>query len=76
MTWKQYSKGQEVRFRALGGWVKGHITETYHDSVSVVFTRGAQERNIRVYDLRNIQPCPPSNKKNQSTSQEPPLFGC
>lgn len=74
MSWKQYSKGQEVRFRALGGWVRGHVSETYPDSVSVVFSRGAQERNIRVYDLRNIEPCP-QTKKSQSKYQEPPLFG-
>lgn len=73
MSWDQYKKGQEVRFRALGGWVRGHISETYGNSVSVMFNRGAQQRNIRVYDLRNIQPCPP-NKKNPLTSQEPPSF--
>jgi hypothetical protein len=73
MSWDQFKKGQEVRFRALGGWVRGHISETYGNSVSVMFNRGAQQRNIRVYDLRNIEPCHAKEKRN-STSPENPSF--
>lgn len=73
MSWDQFQKGQEVRIRALGGWVRGHISETYSNSVSVIFDRGSLQRNIRVYDLRNIQLCH-QPKKNQSTFQEPPSF--
>lgn len=73
MTWAQFSKGQEVRFRALGGWLRGHISEVYDNSVSVAFNRGAQVLNIRVHDSRNIQPWEP-NKKSPSTSPENPSF--
>ena len=73
MSWDAYKKGQEVRFRALGGWVKGHVSEIYDNSISVAHNRGSQLCNTRIYDLRNIEPCPP-NKKSPSTFQEPPSF--
>lgn len=74
MNWTDLSKGQEVRFRALGGWVKGHVSEVYEDSASIAFNRGAQLRNIRVYDLRNITPWPQDKEKSQSTFLEARLF--
>lgn len=73
MTWSQFTKGQEVRFRALGGWVRGHISETYDSSASVAFNRGSQLYNIRIYDIRNIKPWQ-SHKSNPSTSPEDPSF--
>lgn len=74
MSWEQFSKGQEVRFRALGGWLKGHVSEVYDGSVSVAFNRGAALRNIRIYDIRNIEPWHSDKEKNQSTFQEQQSF--
>jgi hypothetical protein len=73
VTWTQFSKGQEVRFRALGGWIRGHVSETYDNSVSVAFNRGSQLFNTRIYDIRNIEPWQ-SSKSNPSTSPENPSF--
>ncbi len=75
MSWEDYSKGQAVRFRALGGWIKGHIGEVYDNSVSVVFSLGSEVATTRVYDTRSIKPWtakPP--KKDKSTSNDQPLF--
>lgn len=74
MNWTDLSKGQEVRFRALGGWIRGHVSEVYEDSASVVFNRGANLRSIRIYDIRNITPWPQDKEKSRSTSPETPLF--
>jgi hypothetical protein len=73
VTWAQFSKGQEVRFRALGGWLRGHVSEVYDNSVSVAFNRGSQVLNIRVYDQRNIEPWQ-SAKSSPSTCQDNPSF--
>lgn len=74
MNWTDLKKGQEVRFRSLGGWVRGHVSEVYEDSASVAHSRGSQLFNTRVYDIRNITPWQSEKAKNQSTSPDAPLF--
>lgn len=74
MNWTDLKKGQEVRFRALGGWIRGHVSEVYQDSASVAHSRGSQLFNTRVYDIRNITPWQSEKAKNQSTSPDAPLF--
>lgn len=74
MNWDQYQKGQAVRFRALGGWLRGHVSEVYDNSASVAFNRGSQVLNIRVHDIRNIQPWQSAKEKPPSASPENPSF--
>lgn len=74
MNWGQYQKGQPVRFRALGGWLRGHVSEVYDNSVSVAFSRGSHVYNTRIHDIRNIQPCQSPKEKPFSASPENPSF--
>ena len=69
MSWAQYDKGQEVIVRALGGWVRGQISETYDTSVSVIYGRGSKILTTRIYDLRNIKPWQ-TQQDDQSTSND------
>lgn len=69
MSWAQYDKGQEVIVRALGGWVRGQISETYDTSVSVIYGRGSKILTTRIYDLRNIKPWQ-TKQDDQSTSND------
>jgi len=69
VSWAQYDKGQEVIVRALGGWVRGQISETYDTSVSVIYGRGSQILTTRIYDLRNIKPWQ-TKQDDQSTSND------
>ena len=74
MSWNQFDKGQPVLIRALGGWIKGHVTETYDNSVSVAYGRGAQVITTRIHDLRNIKPW--QNKSSKPlTSNDQQSFG-
>lgn len=73
MSWHQFSKGEPVLIRALGGWIKGHITETYDSSVSVSYNRGSQLITTRIHDLRNIKPWQ-SKRSNDSTSSDQRSF--
>jgi hypothetical protein len=56
MSWHQFHKGQTVLIRALGGWIKGHVSEVYDASASVVHDRGSQVITTRIHDLRSIRP--------------------
>jgi len=69
VSWAQYDKGQEVIVRALGGWVRGQISETYDTSVSVIYGRGSKILTTRIYDLRNIKPWQ-TQQDDQSTSND------
>lgn len=70
MSWHQYDKGQAVLIRALGGWVKGHVAETYDNSVSVAFNRGAQVITTRIHDLRNIKPWQSKSASNSTSNDQ------
>lgn len=69
MSWAQYDKGQEVIIRALGGWIRGQVSETYDSSVSVTYGRGSKFLTTRIYDLRNIKPWQ-TKQDDQSTSND------
>jgi hypothetical protein len=67
MSWDSFRKYQEVRVRANGSWMRGHVTEVYQDSVSVLLVRGGMEKVVRVSDLRSITPWS-SRKTNQQVN--------